>query len=315
MSNAPAFELSTAVSNLRHLRESDLGPYDAVYLGNVYCPRYEANLLERPDELREAIGRVRALGKRPRLTTYAATRREMLPGLRRALEVAAEAAVDAVEVHALGLLTLAREVAPGLPLHVGSFASVYTDAAVDALARFGVRRIAPSHELTLDEADAIAAAGRVPLELPVHGKLPLGVSDTCILLDHARGWGVACPDLCQREVFLQREEWSLKSVGTGILTGRDFCLLGELPRLLAAGHRHFRIEAVSESPAYRAEVGAVYREALGRVLAGDVAMEPRWWATLVRHARVGFCNGFAFGQSGMNHVGATATAAGARPSD
>src|SRR5262249_59308238 len=125
----------------------------------------------------------------------------------------------------------------------------------------GVRRTAPSHELPLDEADAIAAAGRIPLELTLHGKLPLGVSDTCILLEHEPAWGARCPDLCQREVFLQREDWTLKSVGTGILTGRDLCLLGELPRLLAAGHRHFRIEAGSESPAYRVQVGAVYRDA------------------------------------------------------
>ncbi len=299
------FELSTAVSNLRHLRESDLAPYDAVYLGNIYCRRYEANLLERPAELREAIHLVRALGKRPRLTTYAATRNDALPVIRRALEVAAEEAVDAVEVHALGLLTLAREACPGLPLHVGSFANVYTDAAVEALAPFGVARITPSHEVTLDEIDAIAAASGVPLELTVHGKLPLGVSDFCILLDHEAAWGVRCPDLCQREVFLRREAWSLKSVGTGILSGRDVCLLEHLPRLLAAGHRHFRIEAVSERPAYRAQVGAVYRDALARALAGDPALEPRWWETLRRHARVGFCNGFSFGRSGMEYVGAT----------
>jgi U32 family peptidase len=308
-------ELSTAVSNLRHLRESNLAPYDAVYLGNVYCRLYEGNLLERPAELREAIRHVRALGKRPRLTTYAATRNETLPVLRRALEVAAEEAVDAVEIHALGLLALARESCPGLPLHVGSLAGVYTDAAVEALAPFGVARVTPSHEVTLDEIDAMAAAGPVPLEIPVHGKVSLGVSDSCILLEHAPAWGVRCPDLCQREVFLQREDWSLKSVGTGILSGRDVCLLEHLPRLLAAGHRHFRIEAVSESPAYRAEVGAVYREALARAQAGDRVIEPRWWDTLRRHARVGFCNGFAFGRSGMDYLGAVPTPAGALSSD
>jgi putative protease len=303
-------ELSTAVSNLRHLRESDLVPYDAVYLGNIFCRLYEANLLERPAELREGIRRVRSLGKRPRLTTYATTRNEMLPGLRRALEVAAEEAVDAVEVHALGLVALVRETCPGVALHVGSLAGVYTDAALEALASLGVDRVTPSHEVALDEIDAMAASASIPLELPVHGKVPLGVSDSCILLEHATAWGVPCPDLCQREVLLRREDWALKSVGTGILSGRDVCLLEHLPRLLAAGHRHFRIEAVSESPAYRAEVGAVYREALARALAGDATIEPRWWDTLRRHARVGVCNGFAFGKSGMDYLPAEPAPAG-----
>lgn len=301
-------ELSTSVSNLRHLGESDLAPYDAVYLGNVYCRRYEANLLERPDELREAIRLVRARGKRPRLTTYAAVRNDALPVVRRALEVAAAEGADAVEVHALGLVKLVRDAFPGLPVHVGGFASVYTDAGVEVLKGFGVARITPSHELALDEIDAIARAGGVPLEIVVHGKLPLGVSDFCFLLDHEAAWGIRCPDLCQSEVFLQKEEWGLKSVGKGILSGRDVCLLEHLPRLLAGGHRHFRIEAVSENPAYRVEVGRVYREALGRALAAELRIEPEWWETLRRHARLGLCNGYYFGRSGQDYVAAPSAA-------
>ncbi len=51
------FELATAISSVHDLRASDLGPYDAVYLGNLYCARYEGNLLEHPDAAR---------GRRPR---------------------------------------------------------------------------------------------------------------------------------------------------------------------------------------------------------------------------------------------------------
>ncbi|HEV8674039.1 MAG TPA: peptidase U32 family protein [Methylomirabilota bacterium] len=296
------FELTTSISNLRHLRASDLGPYDAVYLGNIYCRRYEGNLLERPAELREAVGLVRDQGKRAYLTTYAAPREDALPVLRRALEAAAGAGAEAVEAHALGVLKLVHDEFPGLSIHAGNFANVYTDAGVEVLERYGVSRITPNYELTLDEVDAIAAGSGVPLEVLVHGKLPLGVSESCILLEYEPTWGVRCPDLCQREVFLHREDWALKSVGTGILSGRDVCLLEHLPRLLTAGHRHFRIEAVSESPAYRRDVGAVYRDALARALAGDVGLDPRWSQTLGAHSKVGFCNGFAFGKSGMEYV-------------
>jgi U32 family peptidase len=295
------FELTTSISNLRHLRASDLEPYDAVYLGNLYCRRYEDNLLERPAELGDAVRLLRDRGKRAYLTTYAAPREDGVPALRAALETAARVGVEAVEVHTLGLLKLVRDEFPGLALHAGGFANVYTDAGVEVLAGYGVARITPSHELTLDEIDAIAAGG-VPLEIPVHGKLPLGISESCILLEYEPSWGVRCPDLCQREVFLRREDWALKSVGTGILSGRDVCLLEHLPRLITAGHRYFRIEAVSESPAYRRDVGAVYREALGRALTGDLAPDPRWWTSLRAHAKVGFCNGFAFGKSGMEYV-------------
>jgi U32 family peptidase len=302
--DADVLELSTSISNLRHLRESDLAPYDAVYLGNLYCRRYEGNLLERPAELREAVRVVRGAGRRARLTTYAAVRDDALPAVLRAVEAAADEGADAVEVHALGLLGPVRRAFPGLRLHVGSLAAVYTDAAARALAGLGVARITPSHELPLAEVDALAAAGGVPLELPVHGKLSLGLSDSCILLEHQAAWGARCPDLCQKEVFLSKEDWTLKSVGTGILAGRDLCMLEHLPRLLAVGHRHFRVEAFSESPAYRRDVGEVYRAALARALAGGPPPEPGWWDTLRAHARVGLANGFYFGTSGMAYAGA-----------
>ena len=301
-----AFELNTSVSNLRHLRASDLSPWDAVYLGNIYCRRYEGNLLERTTELREAIRLVRAEGRLAYLTTYAAPRNDTLPVVRAALEVAAAEGAAAVEVHSLGLVKLVHDEFPELPIHAGNFANVYTDAGVEVLKGFGVARITPAPELPLDEIDEIGRAGGIPLELVVHGKLPLGVSDFCILLDHEHSWGVSCPDLCQREVFLRKEGWGLKSVGKGILSGRDACLLEYLPRLVAAGHRHFRVEAVSESPEYSRVVGATYREALARALAGDGRFEPRWWEALASQSRLGLANGFAFGRSGMDYVGTEA---------
>ena len=63
------YELTTVVANLRDLHASDLGPYDGVYLGNLYCTHYEGNLLEDPGELRDAIRMVRAQGRRARLAS------------------------------------------------------------------------------------------------------------------------------------------------------------------------------------------------------------------------------------------------------
>jgi collagenase-like PrtC family protease len=80
-------------------------------------------------------------------------------------------------------------------------------------------------------------------------------------------------------------------------------MLEHMPRLLAEGHRHFRIETVSESPAYRGEVAAVYRAALDRAVAGDGEVDEAWWETVRRHARIGLCNGFYFGRSGMDYAG------------
>ncbi len=297
------FELNTTISNLRDLNASDLTPYDAIYLGNITCRLYEANLLEHLGDLREAITTVKNQGLMAYVTTYAAPRNDFLPKLRKTLAVAVESGVDAVEVHNLGVLKIAHEAYPGLPAHIGGFANVYTDAGAEVLKRYGAVRITPNYELSLEEIGQIQRQVGLPMELLVHGKMPLGISDYCFLLEYEEAWGMKCPDLCQQDLFLKQGDWAMKSIGKGVLSGKDVCMLEYLPRLASDGYTRFRIEAVSESPAYRTEVGRVYREALVRAFAGTEGMEERWWSTVRSHARIGLCNGFYFGRSGMEYLG------------
>lgn len=298
-----SFELNTTIANLRDLRESDLHDYDAVYLGDIYCRLYEANFLERPGDLKDGLSILRDQGKRAYVTTYAAPRNDFLSKVRNMLEASAEAGAEAVEVHNLGILRIAHEEFPQLPVHIGGFANAYTAAGVEVLLSFGAVRFTPNYELSLDEICEITTTCGAPMELLVHGKMPLGISDYCFLLDYEEKWGIKCPDLCQKELFLKQGDWAMKSLGKGILSGKDVCMLEHLPRLLADGHRHFRIETVSESPAYRRDVAAVYRAALDRAGDGDGILDEGWWETLRGHARIGLCNGFYFGKSGMDYTG------------
>jgi putative protease len=297
------FELNTTIANLRDLRESDIRDYDAVYLGDIYCRIYEANFLEQLGDLREGLRIVRDQGKRACVTTYAAPRNDFLPKIRKMLEASLEAGAEAVEVHNLGILKIAHDEFPQLPVHIGGFANVYTAAGVEVLRDYGAVRFTPNYELSLDEINEIAVSSGAPMELLVHGKMPLGISDYCFLLEYEDKWGVRCPDLCQKELFLKQGDWAMKSVGKGILSGKDVCMLEHLPRLLAHGHRHFRIETVSEGPEYRREIAAVYRAALDRAAAGKSNLDESWWEIVGRHARVGLCNGFYFGKSGMDYAG------------
>ena len=307
------FELNTTIANLRDLQASDLTDYDGVYLGDIYCRLYESNFLEQLGDLEEGLHILRDQGKRAYVATYAAPRNDFLPKVRKMLEASVTAGAEAVEVHNLGILRIAHEEFPELPVHVGGFANIYTAAGAEVLRGFGAVRFTPNYELSLDEIHEITATCGAPLELLLHGKMPLGVSDYCFLLDYEEKWGVKCPDLCQKELFLKQGDWAMKSLGKGILSGKDVCMLEHLPRLLAESHRHFRIETVSESPEYRREVAAVYHAALKRAFAGDDDVDERSWETLRRHAHIGLCNGFYFGKSGMDYAGIRPEALGSLP--
>ena len=297
------YELNTTIANLRDLRQSDIHAYDAIYLGDIYCRLYAENILERPADVKEGVSLLHDQGKRAYVSTYAAPRNDFLPRVKKILETAAEAGADAVEVHNLGVLRMAHETVPQMPLHVGGFANVYTAAGIEVLRRYGAVRFTPNYEVSLEEINEITADCGAAMEILLHGKMPLGISDYCFLLEYEEKWGVHCPDLCQKELFLKQGDWAMKSLGKGVLSGKDVCMLEHLPQLLAAGHRNFRIETLSETPAYRAEVGAVYRQALDRVSAGEHAVDIEWSETLLRHAPIGLCNGFYFGRSGMDYTG------------
>jgi len=248
---------------------------------------------------------VKDLGLKAYVTSYAAPRNDFLPKIRKALAVAASSGADAVEVHNLGVLHIVHVEFPALKVHIGGFANVYTDAGAFVLKEFGARRITPNYELSLDEINQITQAAELPAELLVHGKMPLGISDYCFLLEYEERWGVKCPTLCQLDLFLKQGEWAMRSAGKGVMSGKDVCMLEHLPALLASGHGVFRIEAAYETPAYRLDIAKVYRKALGSVLSGEpYVMEEEWWEIIRGHARIGLCNGFYFGKTGMEYLAA-----------
>lgn len=299
----PNFELNTTISNLRDLRRSDLSPYDAVYLGNIYCRQFEDNLLERLDHLREAIAYVKQRGLRAYVTSYAAPRNDALAKVEKALEAAAGAGADAIEVHNLGVLRLVHERYPHLPVHIGGFANVYTDAGASVLKQYGAVRFTPNYEISLDEIKGISRSTGLPAEVLVHGKMPLGVSDYCFLLEYEGKWPEKCPTLCQKQLMLKQGDWAMRSVGKGILSGKDVCMLEHLETLVEAGCSVFRIEAAYETPAYRLEIAKIYRAALERTVAGNGAVHASAWKIIREHAPVGLCNGFYFGRSGSEYIG------------
>jgi len=303
------FELNTTISNLRSLRETELSPYDAIYLGNIYCRTFQDNFLERLDELKQGIAEVKDRGLRCYVSSYAAPRNDTLPKLQKTLETAVNAGADAVEVHNLGVLLMVHEQFPGMPVHVGGFANVYTDAGASVLKEYGAVRFTPNYEISLEEVQQIAQSVSLPAEILIHGKMPLGVSDSCFLLEYEGKWAVKCPDVCQKDLFLRQGDWAMRSVGKGVLSGKDVCMLEHLPTLMLAGCRLFRIEAAYETPAYRLNIAKVYRAALECAARGDSRVDELAWHTVRQHTAVGLCNGFYFGRTGGEYVGSQGAAA------
>lgn len=298
------FELTVSIASPRELEGTDLSPYDAVCLGSPYCRRVEGNYAEALDLLPAVVSRLHAAGKRAFVATPAVPREADLPHVARLVDAATAAGADALEIHNLGVLRILREKGRPVPAHMGAYANVYTHLAAGVMRDAGAVRVRPNAEVTLEESAVLSREAGVEVELLVHGKIPLGVTDRCFLLTEPEESDPKCPSACGEAHWLTSRQWVLKTVGKGVLSGRDMCLLEHLPRLVRDGFRVFRIEGLYETAAYRSEIGGVYREALARAFAGgSFAVEKRWADAARRHAPRGLCNGYSFGTSGRKYVG------------
>ena len=76
----------------------------------------------------------------------------------RALAAIAESGADAIIVQDIGVLKLAREIAPGLDIHGSTQMSVTSADGVRLAQSLGVSRVTLARELSLDQVRAIRAA-------------------------------------------------------------------------------------------------------------------------------------------------------------
>ena len=277
--------------------------FDGFYLGQPYCLKSAGNFLCNHDDLRAVVGALRGLGKKAYLTTPAISKGKDLTMVRKAITAAVAAGIDGIEAHDVGVFRILRNEFPGVPAHVGNFANVYNEKTAALYKRLGAARIAPSNELTGEELAIVTAVEGVEFARPVHGPLPLGMAYACLLRRAGDGETVdPCRQQCATEHFMELDGWRMRSVGTSVLMGEDYCLVEHLAGLLSAGVSTMRLETYFDFPERITALGKIYRRALDDALAGRAA-DREQIAAVRALTTAGLCNGWHFGQSGREYVG------------
>ena len=301
------FELSTNVASPQRLRRGDYSAYDALYLGDFSCLDYPENFCAHPEYLEEAVAIVAAQGKKCYLRVFAVPSNHDLPLVRQFIETAMPLPFDAFEVHNLGVLQMLREMGCTKPIHMGVFGNLYTDATARVLKGYGVTRVYPNPELSLKEAIYIRDKTPIEVLIPVHGKIPLVISETCFILENSGATpGEKCTFPCSKEHWLTRSEgdWSLRDTGRMTLSGSDLCMLEHVDELAAAKLNAFYVQSHGEDTSYIAAVGRIYREALTKAFTGQpLGDQSAALHELNELAKMGLCNGYYYESAGRRYVG------------
>jgi U32 family peptidase len=281
---------------------------DAVYLGlKKYSLRAFAGNFSL-DQLEWALDYAHARGRRVYVTVNVQPFDDDLEGIEATLRDLSRLKPDAVVLGDAGVVSLARQVAPKLTLHVSTQMGVTNARAARFWSEAGCARVVVARELSLQRLSTLCAGAGVPIEAFAHGAVCVGFSGRCLLSlywagekrDPRRG---SCAQGCRwayrdldregaqagerppgedqplehlryRHLEDQRRPGEANLVeeddhGTYFFDAKDLSALPVLDRLINTGVSALKLEGRTRSPHYLGVTVDVYRAARDQILAGD----------------------------------------------
>ncbi|RNA68774.1 peptidase U32 family protein [Alteribacter keqinensis] len=223
------------------------------------------------EAVEKAVEVAHAGGAKVYVAVNALFHNEMLPLLPEYLTFLNEAGVDAVVFGDPGVLMVARESAPDMPLFWSTETTGTNWYSANYWGRKGARRAVLARELNLDSVVEIKENAEVEIEVQVHGMSCMFQSKRTLIGNYMDFQG---KDLKvegkskDRSLFLFDPErdykypvWEDKN-GTHIMSPKDMCMIDELDELVDAGIDSFKIEGILKSSEYLVKVTKLYREAI-----------------------------------------------------
>ncbi|EGW40354.1 U32 family peptidase [Desulfosporosinus sp. OT] len=285
---------------------------DAIYMGGQAfgLRAYAGNF--GLDEMEKAVRWTHELGKKIYVTVNIfahETDFEELPDYLRQLEALG---VDGAIVSDPGIIGMAQEVAPRLPLHLSTQANNTNSYSVRFWLKQGIERVVLARELTLEELREMRAKVEGGLEIFIHGAMCMSYSGRCLLSNYLTGrdanrgectqpcrWGYALVEEKRPGVVFPIEE---DERGTYVFNSHDLCLLPYLPLLKPINIDSFKIEGRMKSVQYVASTVKVYREAIDTLWEeGEEVFQaklPEWLAEMDKVSHRDYSAGFLFGKPG-----------------
>ncbi|MBE6989692.1 MAG: U32 family peptidase [Ruminococcaceae bacterium] len=271
---------------------------DAVYMGfgSFNARRNAKNFTD--EEFARAAAYCHLRGVRVYLTLNTLLTDRELPAAADALRRASDMGVDAVLVQDWGVLQLARQVAPDLPLHASTQMSLFSLGGAMLARELGVERVVLARELARNDIRTICRRCGAQVEVFVHGALCMCYSGQCAmsaLIGQRSGNRGTCAQPC-------RLPYGVNGLcgNDRPLSLKDVNLSSHLRELQEMGVACLKIEGRMKRPEYVAVVTSIYR----RLLDEGRGPTPREAARLeAAFSRSGFTDGYYRGEKGPHMLG------------
>lgn len=257
-------EILAPAGSMEALKAAVHAGADAVYLGGdkfgarAYADNFDSAALI------EAIEYCHLYGVKVYLTINTLFRNEEILELADYLKPLYLAGLDAVIVQDFGVMKYVHNVFPDLVIHASTQMTITTGYAYHVLKEYGVTRIVPARELSINEIASLKNEECEPeIEVFVQGALCYCYSGQCLMssmLGGRSGNRGRCAQTCRLPYSLyDNQENQIQSKGEYLLSPKDLCGLEAIPQLIQAGVDSFKIEGRMKRPEYVAVCVRAYR--------------------------------------------------------
>ncbi|MFO0796482.1 MAG: DUF3656 domain-containing protein [Gemmataceae bacterium] len=299
----PTPELLAPAGDREALRAAVANGADAVYFGLTGFNARARAANFTPAELPELMRFLHGRNVRGFVALNTLVFSDELPAAAELLTACARAGVDAVIVQDLGLVRLARRLAPSLPVHASTQMTLTEPRGIAFAERLGVGRVVLARELSLADIEKVTAATDVPVEVFVHGALCVAYSGQC-LTSEALGGRSANRGQCAQACRLPYElvvDGEARDLGDRayLLSPQDLAAYDRIAPLVQAGVVSFKIEGRLKGGPYVAATTQTYRKAIDAATDGQsFRMSRRAELDLAQTFSRGLGTGFL---DGVNH--------------
>ena len=186
------------------------------------------------------------------------------------MQAAKDAGFDGVVVGNLGLLQLAKELG-WINIVADYQLNIFNDVTLQYLSDQEISRAVLSPELSLEQIGQFSYLGNLPLELIVHGNLPLMVSEQCVTgsVIGGRTAEKSCSMPCLKEQYLLQDRTGAQfplymdqNCRMHVFNSKTLNLYKRLGECLQTGADVLRIEGRERSAEWIAAVTPIYKKAI-----------------------------------------------------
>lgn len=304
-------ELLIPAGSLEVLKTAVYYGADAVYVGGeAFSLRAKAKNFSM-EELEEGIQFAHKHGVKVYVTANILAHNQDLEEAAAYFRELEKVGPDAVLISDPGLFMVAREVIPGIPIHISTQANNVNYGTFLFWKSLGATRVVTGRELSLEEIRTIRSKIPEDMEIEsfVHGAMCISYSGRCLLSNYLTGRDAnqgACTHPCRWKYTLMEEKRPGEYFpvfenerGTFIFNSKDLCMIDHIPDLVNAGIDSFKIEGRMKAALYVAVVARTYRKAIDDYFTDPALYEKNlgWYRSEIEKCTMRqFTTGFFYGK-------------------